>query len=56
MVAKNCSQIAPQENTLGRHYSRFSPIRRFTSQQNQSLVRSENPKIAKNVVELAKFG
>jgi len=33
MVARHCSQIARQENSLGRHYSDFRPILRIPHQQ-----------------------
>jgi hypothetical protein len=56
MVATDCSQIAPRENTLGRHYSRFWPILPNPSKQFQSLAQSENPKIDESEGESAKFG
>jgi len=37
MTAQHHSQIARQENTLGRHYSHFPPRCRLTRKQNQSL-------------------
>jgi hypothetical protein len=55
-VARQYSQIAPQENTLGRHYSRFPPFLQIPDKQYQSLARSRNPKIAKSDLESAKFG
>jgi hypothetical protein len=56
MVARHCSQIARQENRVGRHYSRFQPIRRIACQQNQLLAQSKYVKIAGAAVESAKFG
>jgi hypothetical protein len=56
MVARHCSQIARQENTLGRHYSRFRPILRTPRQQYQSLTKSKYVKIANGAVESANFG
>jgi hypothetical protein len=56
MVARHCSQIATQENTLGRHYSRFPPILRSARQKYQWLAKSQNLKIAKSGVEPANFG
>jgi hypothetical protein len=56
MVATHCSQIAPRENTLGRHYSRFRPLRPIPNKQYQSLARSEKMEIAKTGRESAKFG
>jgi hypothetical protein len=41
MLARHCSQIAAQENTLGRHYSRFRPIRRGALQQYQLFAQSK---------------
>jgi hypothetical protein len=40
MLARHSSQIARQENRLGRHYSRFRPIRRIAHQQYQKLAQS----------------
>jgi len=44
MVARHCSQIARQENTLGRHYSRFHPRGRSPRQQYQPLAQPEDMK------------
>jgi hypothetical protein len=49
MVARHCSQIPRQENRLGRHYSRFRPIRRIAYQQYQPVAQSR-------LAESAKFG
>jgi len=56
MVARHCSQIARQGNRVGRHYSRFRPIRRIAREQNQLLAQSKYVKIAGGAVESAKFG
>jgi len=56
MVAKHYSQIAKQENTLGRHYSRFPPHLQSAPKQYQSLARSRNMKIVKRGGESANFG
>jgi len=56
MLAWHCSQIARQENTLGRHYSRFQPIHRIARQQYQWLAQSEIVKIAFGAAESANFG
>jgi len=56
MVARHRSQIAARENTLGRHYSRFSRYPQSVPKKNQSLARSGNVKIAKRCVESANFG
>jgi hypothetical protein len=56
MVARHCSQIPRQENTLGRHYSRFRPLLRIAHEQYQLLTRSRYVKIANGAVESAKFG
>jgi hypothetical protein len=56
MVARHCSQIPRQENTLGRHYSRFRPLLRIAPEQYQLLARSRCVKIAKGAAESAKFG
>jgi hypothetical protein len=44
MVARHCSQIPRQENRLGRHYSRFRPIRRIAYQQYQRVAQSRRVK------------
>jgi hypothetical protein len=44
MVARHCSQIPRQENRLGRHYSRFRPIRRIAYQQYQPVAQSRRVK------------
>jgi hypothetical protein len=56
MLARHCSQIAAQENSLGRHYSRFQPIHHIAREQYQSLAHSRKAKIAKVAVESANFG
>jgi hypothetical protein len=56
MLARHCSQIAAQENTLGRHYSRFRRRLRTAHEQYQLLARPRNVKIAIAAVESAKFG
>jgi hypothetical protein len=56
MMARHCSQIARQENTLGRHYSRFRAIRRIAHEQYQWLALSRNLKIVGAAVESANFG
>jgi hypothetical protein len=56
MVAWHCSQIARQENRVGRHYSRFRPTRRIARQRYQLLAQSKYVKIASGGVESAKFG
>jgi hypothetical protein len=56
MMARHCSQIARQENTLGRHYSRFRAIRRIAHEQYQWLALQGNVKIARGAVESANFG
>jgi hypothetical protein len=56
MLAWHCSQIARQENTLGRHYSRFQPIQHIESKQYQSLAHSRKAKIAIGAVQSANFG
>jgi hypothetical protein len=56
ILARHCSQIAAQENTLGRHYSRFQPSTRVTLQQYQPVAAAKNLKIAKVAVESANFG
>jgi hypothetical protein len=55
-VAPHSSQIVASENTQGRHYSRFRPLRQLPRKQYQYLARSENLKIAKTRGESAKFG
>jgi hypothetical protein len=40
IVAQHFSQIAHQENILGRHYSRFRPLLCIAPKQYQSLARS----------------
>jgi hypothetical protein len=47
MTARHCSQIARQENSLGRHSSRFRPILGIAHKQYQSLAPA--PKTAKIV-------
>jgi hypothetical protein len=56
MMARHCSQIARQENTLGRHYSRFRAIPRIAHEQYQWLAPPENVKIAWGAVESANVG
>jgi len=56
MVARHCSQIARQENSLGRHYSDFRPILRIPHQQYQSLARSQDRKNHRRGRESANFG
>src|ERR1700722_16839642 len=38
MVARHCSQIEAQENTLGRHYSRFCPFPLTPTKQYQPVA------------------
>jgi hypothetical protein len=45
-----------QENTLGRHYSRFRPILRIAHKQYQSLAQSRNGKNRPRGFESANFG
>jgi hypothetical protein len=56
MLARHCSQIAPQQNSLGRHYSRFRPILRIAPKQYQSLARSPNIENRPRRRESANFG
>jgi hypothetical protein len=56
MIARHCSQIARQENTLGRHYSRFRRRLRTAHEQDQWLAQSKYVKITNGAVESAKFG
>jgi hypothetical protein len=56
ILARHCSQIARQENRVGRHYSRYRPIRRIACEQNQLLAQSKYVKIAGSAVESTKFG
>jgi len=56
MTARHCSQIARQGNTLGRHYSRFRPIRRTAYQQYQLFARSRDRKNRPRGHESANFG
>jgi hypothetical protein len=44
MTARHCSQIARQENSLGRHYSGFRPILGIAHKQYQSLARAPKPR------------
>jgi hypothetical protein len=45
MAARHCSQIARQQNSLGRHYSRFRPILRIAPKQYQSQKSLARPRI-----------
>jgi hypothetical protein len=56
MLARHCSQIARQENNLGRHYSRFRPILRIPHQQYQSLARARDREYRSRDRESANFG
>jgi hypothetical protein len=56
MVARHCSQIARQENSLGRHYSRFRPITRLAHKQYQSFARSGDRENRRRGRESANFG
>jgi hypothetical protein len=56
MAARHCSQIARQQNSLGRHYSRFRPILRIAPKQYQSLARSLDSKNRWRGRESANFG
>jgi len=56
MVARHCSQIVRQENTLGRHYSRFRPFVRIAQKQYQSLAQSRAGKNRPRDFESANFG
>jgi hypothetical protein len=56
MVARHCSQIARQENSLGRHYSGFRPILGIARKQYQSLARSRDRENRRLGRELANFG
>jgi hypothetical protein len=56
MMAQQYSQIAGQENSLGRHYSRFRPILRIAHKQYQSLARSPVSENRRRSRESANFG
>jgi hypothetical protein len=56
MVARHCSQIARQENSLGRHYSGFRPILPILHKQYQSLARSPDRENRRRSRESANFG
>jgi hypothetical protein len=56
MIGRHCSQIVRQENTLGRHYSRFRPILRIAHKQYQSLAQSRDGKNRPRSFESANFG
>jgi hypothetical protein len=56
MVARHCSQIARQENSLGRHYSAFRPVPRLAHKQNQSFARSRDRENRRRGPESANFG
>jgi len=56
MMARHCSQIARQENSLGRHYSGFRPILRISHKQYQSLARRRDHENRLCHVESANFG
>jgi hypothetical protein len=56
MMAQHSSQIARQENSLGRHYSRFPPILRSAHKQYQSFARSPDRKNRPRRRESANFG
>jgi hypothetical protein len=56
MLARHCSQIAPRQNSLGRHYSRFRPKIRIAYKQYQSLARSLDSKNRWRHRESANFG
>jgi hypothetical protein len=55
MVARHCSQIEAQENTLGRHYSRFCPFPPTPVERYQSvaeLTKRENRQIKRRIGEV----
>jgi hypothetical protein len=56
MPTRHSSQIASQENSLGRHYSRFRPNPRFAHMQYQSFARSPNSENRRRRRESANFG
>jgi hypothetical protein len=56
MVARHCSQIATQENTLGRHYSRFCPFPPTPTKRYQSLAELTKHENSQINGESAKFG
>jgi hypothetical protein len=56
MVVRHCSQIDREENSLGRHYSRFWPILDIGDEQYQLLVRSRDGENRPNRRESANFG
>ncbi len=56
MVARHCSQIVREENSLGRHYSHFWPILDIGHKQYQLLVRSSDGENRPNGRESANFG
>ena len=56
MVVRHCSQIDREENSLGRHYSRFWPILDIGDEQYQLLVRSRDRENRPNGRESANFG
>jgi len=56
MVVRLCSQIDREENSLGRHYSRFWPILDVGHKQYQLLVRSRDGENRPNRRESANFG
>jgi len=56
MTARHCSQIARQENSLGRHYSRFRPILSNTRKQYQSLASPRRRENRQTGRESANFG
>jgi hypothetical protein len=56
MPTRHCSQIARQENSLGRHYSRFRPIHRLVHKQYQSFARSPDSENRRRGRESANFG
>jgi hypothetical protein len=56
MLAQHRSQIARQENSLGRHYSRFRPILRILHKQYQSLAPSPDAEKRRRGRESANFG
>ena len=56
MVARHCSQIDREENSLGRHYSRIWPILDIGHEQYQLLVLSRDGENRPNGRESANFG
>jgi len=56
MVARHCSQIARQENSLGRHYSRFRTSLALAHKQYQSFARSRDRENRRRGRESANFG